>query len=469
MALQPLRIIKNWFTNTFTREKNWDEIADNLVSYAGRTNNNLKQIGLDIDGATYEFNNNGRATQTRAIVDRIDSLEAVEYAFGARNLGLDLSVTGVITLVGADGNALSATNIGIVAFNSTASAGVVKSYELTSNLSVTLTGAHWGKGGGGDLSDVVLWPILIDTGSAVILGVLFKAGRQTVTTADDETVATSVTTEDKVLVSSALSAENNCVYLGWLRANFDDTGNAGGEDFWTVQTGVGDVNIGRGEPSVSDLYVGRDLYVNDDLNVTDDCYVGGTTTVVDMVLVGSMDVLDVTGATTLNGAVTLGDAGADVVTVTGTAGFTETITCVAIDASGSIDTDSTVSGARFIPDADGTVANSLYKANIPKAWASFTIDAASPGVVDNGHNIAGITWSGDDATVEIDTDMADVNYAISAQMLAYGVPAEDRFCVVDNLVTAVGTFTVIQYDASVGGPVGWSDGNRFSVIVMGDQ
>ena len=46
-GLEPIRFEKNWFKNSKTAEANWDEIADKTASYALRTNNNLKQIGLD--------------------------------------------------------------------------------------------------------------------------------------------------------------------------------------------------------------------------------------------------------------------------------------------------------------------------------------------------------------------------------------------------------------------------------------
>lgn len=246
MPLEPLKIIKNWFTNTRTREENWDEINNNLASWATRTNNNLKQVGLDIGGATYDYNNNGKATQTTPVTTRLASLESqiATPIIGARNIALDLSTQSKIKIVGADGESLSSTNKGLVSFNSTATPGELITREITTNMEVTLTGAHWGFDGDGDLADFPLWVLFLDTGSSVILGVAAQGGRQSLAAADADTAVGNITTVSKVLVTTAPSGTLNISYLCWVKADFDDTGNAGGENFWTVQNSFGDINIG---------------------------------------------------------------------------------------------------------------------------------------------------------------------------------------------------------------------------------
>jgi len=244
MALEPLRIIKNWLKGTLTREEVWDNIANPLVQWANRTSNNLKQIALDLNGITYRYTNDGKKSQTTPIITRIATLEAQQDGVGARNVSLDVSTQTKIKLVGSDGENLSATNTGLVTFNATTDIGELVTREITANLELTLTGTHWGFTGDGDLTDYKLWVCLIDTGSAVILGVAADPDRQTITTADDETAAGSVNSIEKVYVTTALSAENNCIWIGWVNAAYDDTGNAGGENFWTVQNAVGDINLG---------------------------------------------------------------------------------------------------------------------------------------------------------------------------------------------------------------------------------
>lgn len=242
--LEPLKIVKNWLTNTNTREENWDAINDQLLAWATRTNNNLKQLGLDINGAEYDFNNVGKATQTASIVSRITTLESQSAIIGTRNIGLDLSTPSKVKLIGADGNNLSATNPGLVSFNSTSDAGELVTRSITSSLEVTLTGAHWGFDADGDLTDFPLWVLFLDTGTTAILGVAAQGGRQSLTAAEADTAVGNITTFGKVLVSSAPASTLNITYLGWVKADFDDTGNAGGENFWSVQNSPGDINIG---------------------------------------------------------------------------------------------------------------------------------------------------------------------------------------------------------------------------------
>lgn len=243
-GLEPIRFDKNWNRNTNTREANWDEIANKTSTFATQTNNNFKQLGLDINGADYQFNGVGRATQTTPIISRITTLENTSAVLGTRNLGLDLSDTTKIKVIGADGNNLSTSNKGLITFNSSSNSGRLVTREITSNMEVTLTGCHWGLDGKGDQTDYILWVMFIDTGSAAILGVGAQGGRQSLTTSDDETAVGNVNSLSKVLVSSALSSTNNVTYMGWVKADFDDTGNAGGENYWTVQNGKGDINIG---------------------------------------------------------------------------------------------------------------------------------------------------------------------------------------------------------------------------------
>jgi len=243
-GLESLKIIKNWTEKTRTREENWDEIANKTTSWASKIVNYLKQIGLDLNGNTYDFNGDGRATQTTSIVSRLTTLEATLNTIGVRNIGLNLAQTDRIATYASDATNLSTANPGVVTFNSTTNPGRVISRNVTANQSLVLTGCHWGFDTDGDLTDVPLWILLLDTGSGTILGVTAQGGRQTIAAADTDTAVGNITSIEKVLVSSAPAATYAATYLGWIKADFDDTGNAGGENFWTLQSAVGDVNIG---------------------------------------------------------------------------------------------------------------------------------------------------------------------------------------------------------------------------------
>lgn len=245
LGLEPLRIIKRWFDNTFDIEGAFDEIANKVGSWSSRTDNNLKQVGLDINGDEYSFNNNGKATQTSSIVSRLNALALSQAEIGTRNLSLVVSPVNIVKLVSGDGTDLSTSNIGYVTFSSTAVPGEIINYELTANLSITLTGAHWGLDTTGDYTDFILWLMLIEVSGTVILGVSARGGRDSIASVDTTTVNTSVSTRDKVFVSSTVGADGNATDIGFIKANFDDTGNAGGENYWTIQSGVGDIVFGQ--------------------------------------------------------------------------------------------------------------------------------------------------------------------------------------------------------------------------------
>lgn len=243
MPLNPVRIVKTWFRNNYVEPQHWDELVNKFGTFATETLNNLKQIGLDLGGSTYDFNNVGRATQTSNVISRLNLLENVA-SVGISNLGLDLSTAGTITLTGGDGTALSSTNTGRVTINDTSNSGQIKEYTLTSSLSLTLTGAHWGLGTLGDFSDVKLYLLFIDDAGSLRFGISADPQGRSVAAANSKTLSTDVSSRSLVLVDTALTGTSNLITGGWLYADFDDTGNAGGEDFWTIQTSQGDIDIG---------------------------------------------------------------------------------------------------------------------------------------------------------------------------------------------------------------------------------
>lgn len=245
MAIDSLKIDKRWRRNNAVAEADWDAIRDSVLAWSVKTNNNLKQIGLDLNGSNYDFNNVGKQTQSTPIVSRLAALEFSNNLIGTRNIGLSLTNQQKIKMVGADGNDLTATNAGLIVVNATTDIGEVKIYTVTSNQEVTLTGAHWGLDTFGDFTDVRLFIILMDTGSSIVLGVTAQGGREFISTADVTTAVGSVTSIEKILTATTVSSNSNAIHLGWVKADFDDTGNAGGENFWTVQNAIGDINIGN--------------------------------------------------------------------------------------------------------------------------------------------------------------------------------------------------------------------------------
>jgi len=244
MALIPLRIVKRWFRNNTVEDLDLDEIADKTVAWSSRVDNNLKQVGLDLNGDAYDFNNNGVRTQTSPIVGRLTALEAAA-SVGPRNLSVDVTTSPTtVSLVTASGGTLSTSDLGKVTINSTATAGVLIERDITENVDIVLTGAHWGFDTLGDFTNVPLFLLFIDdsTNGVATFGITAQAGQTTITSAQVKTVPGDITTIDKVLTATSLAATSNVTYWGQILADFDDTGGSS-ENLWTLKTAVGDVEL----------------------------------------------------------------------------------------------------------------------------------------------------------------------------------------------------------------------------------
>lgn len=237
-GLIPLRFQKNWYRGEFVAEKNWDEIANKTQVYGLRTNNNLLQIGFDLGGPTYQFNNNGVKTQPISVFERLNSLEnQVDFqAVGTQNIGLDFSTAGSVIITGANGISLSSSNKGIVTVVSALNNGQLITYEVTSDVTIALTGASWGRDTLGDYSDATLFLLALDTGSSLAWGIAARGGRTTVASGNCFTVASSVATVDDVLTNTTVGATNFITEIAYFRADFDDTGNPLGANAWIVDT-----------------------------------------------------------------------------------------------------------------------------------------------------------------------------------------------------------------------------------------
>jgi len=159
------------------------------------------------------------------------------------NLKLEAATTSEtndsIKLTG-NGAALSADAPGYANVN-----GTLLTY--TADITLDLTGAHWGQGTNGNLTDYLLSAYAIDDAGTGKLGVGSVNGHHVILGADDVTSASSATTVEKIFVNSALTGDSECLELGWVKAGFTDTGGAS-EDLWVVQTGTGDINHGPRPP-----------------------------------------------------------------------------------------------------------------------------------------------------------------------------------------------------------------------------
>jgi len=178
------------------------------------------------------------------------------------NIGLDASTTtnanDSITITSADGNPLTEKNVGYVTLPS-ATSGLLTTFRLASDIKILLTGATWGEGGDGDLTDYMLSVYLINDAGTLKAGVGSIPNHRVILNADDTATQASASSVEKILVNTALGADASCLEIGWFKANFDDTGGAA-EDLWAVQTGIGDINLGT-RPRINQYFTPSRAFV----------------------------------------------------------------------------------------------------------------------------------------------------------------------------------------------------------------
>lgn len=168
---------------------------------------------------------------------------AANLPFGSWNIGLAAEETSVaddsIKITGANGSSLSAVNPGYVVVPST-TPGLKEVFTVTADVPIDLTGAHWGAGGKGDLTDQILVVYALNNDGSLAWGVGTLSEVSLVSNSDDSTTATSVTLPYHVLVNSALTADAQALMVGYFKANFTDA-----SDLWAVQTGDDDIFLGK--------------------------------------------------------------------------------------------------------------------------------------------------------------------------------------------------------------------------------
>lgn len=150
-----------------------------------------------------------------------------------------------IKITGANGTALSASNYGWVTLPDPTNVGQLLTFSVTADVTLNITGAHWGHGTKGDLTGEILRVLAINDNGTLRFGVALLGGRNCVLNTDVSSTQTSVTAPEHIYSSPTVASNtNSCREIGFFRANFDDTGGAA-EDLWAVQTGVNDVVTGQ--------------------------------------------------------------------------------------------------------------------------------------------------------------------------------------------------------------------------------
>jgi hypothetical protein len=71
MVLIPLEITKKWTEGSTIVEADWDNIRTPLLSFSVNTNNNFAQLGKDVFGSTYQWDNDGNPNRTTSLLDSL--------------------------------------------------------------------------------------------------------------------------------------------------------------------------------------------------------------------------------------------------------------------------------------------------------------------------------------------------------------------------------------------------------------
>jgi hypothetical protein len=140
----------------------------------------------------------------------------------------------------------SATNPGFIWIDSS-TAGDRTLFKITSDVTINLTGAHWGFGGRGDTVDSILRVSAVNAAGSIVwcVGLQGRTAQRYIGSATlDSTTATDINLPEELLCNAAIAADDPINEIGYFKANFDDTGGAA-EDLWAVQTGDGDILTGK--------------------------------------------------------------------------------------------------------------------------------------------------------------------------------------------------------------------------------
>jgi len=150
-----------------------------------------------------------------------------------------------IKITSADGTALTTSNPGWITLPSTVTAGQLVTFQVTADVTILLTGMSFGYDTFGDVTGALLRVLAINDNGTCRWGVALLGGRTTLYTSDVYNTQVGISEPTYVFCDGfSSSTDNLCVEIGYVRANFDDTGGAA-ENLWAIQTGQGDVMTGQ--------------------------------------------------------------------------------------------------------------------------------------------------------------------------------------------------------------------------------
>lgn len=134
--------------------------------------------------------------------------------------------------------ALSPTNPGYIPVMKSDLSGRITLFKLTADVTIQLTGAHWGEDTYGDLTDAFFRVMAINDTEVLKFGITKGKSTPFANSTLASATQASVNAPDMILVNSALNVGNwVSTELGGFAASFDDTGGSS-ENLWAVSTTI---------------------------------------------------------------------------------------------------------------------------------------------------------------------------------------------------------------------------------------
>lgn len=159
------------------------------------------------------------------------------------NIGFFITGTGngTLTIKQANGDDFddSDGNRGYVWLRSSTNGEIIRGV-LISNISIPLVGMAPGMEAYGDRTDVILRIYAINDGNnsddfTPKIGISYQGGFDYIRTTQGSTTASDIDVQYEVLLNSSVSNDNSPMSdIGYIIADFDDTGNINGENFWEI-------------------------------------------------------------------------------------------------------------------------------------------------------------------------------------------------------------------------------------------
>lgn len=104
--------------------------------------------------------------------------------------------------------------------------GTFITHSLTGDVTIDLTGAHWGLDGKGDVTGAILRVYAIDDNGTLKFGVGYQGGFTYIRNTQDDVTAANINLPEEILVDTNITTDNSAMLdIGYIIANFTDATN----------------------------------------------------------------------------------------------------------------------------------------------------------------------------------------------------------------------------------------------------